>query len=77
MLGIIALFYLVYERNKLVGTANHCPGGDIKIQGEIRSMEEKNGLLFLNVAFPGKNLTKVVIYDYCQARMIGSVEAGR
>jgi len=85
MFGVVALIYLIHERNQSPGKPfgqesqeNQCPGGNLKLDGgEIKAMNEYDGLLFLHIAAPDKTAEKVVVFDYCSGKPLSTVELGK
>ncbi len=85
MLGVISLIYLIHERNQSPGQSlvhesqeSQCPGGNMRLDaGEIKAMNEYDGLLFLHIAAPDKTGEKVVILDYCTGKVLSTVELGK
>jgi hypothetical protein len=85
MFGVVALIYLIHERNQSPGRSpaaesqeNQCSGGALHLDaGEIKTMNEYDGLLFLHIATPDKAAEKVVIFDYCTGKALSTVELGK
>ena len=69
-------FYLAHHEHMI--WPGKCVGVNLKIeQGEIRSAQVEGGALAITAVFPGQQVTKVIVYDYCQGRILSSVETSR
>lgn len=84
IVGIIGLFGLIIFRGPMKHSAaiqqesGACPGGNIKTNGgQIRSFTIDKSLIFLTLDFPKQNISKLVVYDYCQGKIITTIEAAK
>jgi hypothetical protein len=71
-----AWFYLAHHEHMV--WPGKCVGVSMKIQdGEIRSAQVQDGVLAVTAVFPNQQVTKVIVYDYCEGKVLSSVETSR
>jgi hypothetical protein len=71
-----AWFYLAHQEH--VVWPGKCVGVNMKIEGgEIRSAQVQGGMLAVTAMFPTQQVTKVIVYDYCEGRILSSVETSK
>jgi len=76
LLLAVAWFYLAHHEH--VVWPGKCIGVNMKIEnGEIRAAQVEGGVLAVTAAFPDQRVTKVIVYDYCQGKVLSSVETSR
>jgi hypothetical protein len=69
-------FYLAHHEHMV--WPGKCVGVSMKIEnGEIRSAQVEGAVLAVTAVFPTQQVTKVIVYDYCQGRILSSVETSR
>jgi hypothetical protein len=76
LLVAAAWFYLAHHEHLV--WPGKCIGVNMKIEnGEIRSAQVEGGVLAVTAAFPDQHVTKVIVYDYCEGKVLKSVETSR
>jgi len=76
-LALAAVWFYLAHHEHLVWPGK-CVGVSMKIEnGEIRSAQVQGGTLAVIAAFPAQQVTKVIVYDYCEGRILSSVESSR
>ncbi len=76
LLLAVAWFYLAHHEHMV--WPGKCIGVNMKIEnGEIRSAQVQDGVLAVTAAFPDQRVTKVIVYDYCQGKVLSSVETSK
>jgi hypothetical protein len=69
-------FYLSHHEHMV--WPGKCIGVNMKIDnGEIRSAQVQGGALAVTAFFPDQRVTKVIEYEYCQGRVLSSIESTR
>jgi len=77
VLVLAAVWFYLAHHEHLVWPGK-CVGVSMKIEnGEIRSAQVQNGVLAVTAAFPSQQVTKVIVYDYCQGKVLSSVETSK
>jgi hypothetical protein len=76
-LALAAVWFYLAHHEHLVWPGK-CVGVSMKIEnGDIRSAQVQGGVLAVTAVFPSQQVTKVIVYDYCEGRILSSVEASR
>ena len=69
-------FYLAFDRHMI--WPGRCTGVNLKVDGgEVIGAQLYGDSLAITAAFPGKSVTKVILYDYCSGRVLSSVESNK
>jgi hypothetical protein len=72
----VAWFYLAHHEHLI--WPGKCVGVSMKIEnGEIRTAQVQGAVLAVTAAFPSQQVTKVIVYDYCQGKVLSSVESSK
>ena len=75
---IFAAIWFHLAHHEHVVWPGKCIGVNLKIEnGEIRTAQVEGGVLAIAATFPDQHVTKVIVYDYCQGKVLSSVETSR
>jgi len=73
---LVVWFYLAHHEHMV--WPGKCIGVNMKIEnGEIRTAQVEGGVLAVTAGFPDQHVTKVIVYDYCQGKVLSSVETSK
>ena len=75
---VLAAVWFYFAHHEHMVWPGKCVGVSMKIEnGEIRSAQVEGGVLAVTAAFPDQHVTKVIVYDYCQGRVLSSIESSK